>query len=208
MQPEIKTPKDSVPEEVAVFVSSTPKKKNKTVYYTVLLSVFNVIVVCAYVFLFGYVLHTKDLIAESAGKLGNEQLKEEGLRVVKESFRNTESERVLLENYFVDSEEIVRLIEEFEKAGKQADVVLTFNYVNIRENNADKKLVLELESVGSFSELFYFLQMIEQIPVRASFNKVVFDKETSKNIKKRRESDSWHLVTTIEIISFDGSKKQ
>ena len=172
-------------------------------YVIVFLVCVNLAALAGYVFLFGFILNKKDSIVEAVSKLDTEQLREEQLYILRDSFRETEKEREALLRYFINEEELVAFIEDIEQAGRRANVFLRFNVVNIRET--ENILAMEFETVGSFNEIFYFLQLVEHIPIKISLEKFLLDKEIPRSIVKRKESDTWHAIFTLAILSFDNS---
>ena len=152
-----------------------------------------------YALLFGLILKKKDMITGSISKLDTEQLKEAQLQNLKESFRKTEPERQELLSHFINSEGIVDFIENIEKTGRQAQVGLQFKFVNLREDG----LAMEFEALGSFNELFYFLNLLEQMPFRLQFEKIVIHKDIPRTVQQRKKSDTWYAVFTLTLLSFD-----
>ena len=152
-----------------------------------------------YALLFGLILKKKDMITGSISKLDTEQLKEAQLQNLKESFRKTEPERQELLSHFINSEGIVDFIENIEKIGRQAQVGLQFKFVNLREDG----LAMEFEALGSFNELFYFLNLLEQMPFRLQFEKIVIHKDIPRTVQQRKKSDTWYAVFTLTLLSFD-----
>ncbi|MDP3726234.1 MAG: hypothetical protein Q8R36_03495 [bacterium] len=192
------------------FLSGTPdsglpvgvsgESKNSTLLYGAALLLLSLaFAITSYGLLFGFILKKKDAITDSISKLNTEQLKEEQLKTLKESFRKTETERKKLSSYFINHEGIVGFIENIEQAGGQANVWLRFRFVNLR----DDTLVVEFESIGSFNELFYFLELIEHVPLHLSFEKTLIQKDIPRGIEKRKESDTWYGVFTVTVVSFD-----
>ncbi|MBI2047924.1 MAG: hypothetical protein HYT27_02180 [Parcubacteria group bacterium] len=174
-------------------------------YVIVFLVCVNLAALTGYVFLFGFILNKKDSIVEAVSKLDTEQLREEQLYVLRDSFRETEKEREALLRYFINEEELVAFIEDIEQAGRRANAFLRFNVVNIRET--ENILVMEFETIGSFNEIFYFLQLVEHVPVKISLEKFLLDKEIPRGVEKRKESDAWHAIFTLAILSFDNSSR-
>lgn len=170
-------------------------------YHIGFLVILNIALLAAYVFLFGFILNKKDMIAEATSRLDVEQLREEQLSVLRNSFRETEQDRNALARYFINKEQLVLFIEKIESVGKRANAFVRFRFVNIRE--AENILTMEFEAVGSFKELFYFLQLIENLPVRISFEKFLLDKEIPRNFEKRKDSDDWHALISIAVLSFE-----
>lgn len=177
------------------------KKKDSFFYHIGLLVIFSFILLSLYGVTFALVLKKKDSIIEAMSKLSVEQLKEEELRFLRESFRATEAERAALDAYFIDTQEVVAFIEEIEAAGRRAGAITSFNYVNIR--GAENTLVMEFEAFGSFTELFYFTRLVEFLPAKISIEKFLLDKEIPRTFVKRKESDTWHAVVALALVSFE-----
>ncbi len=186
--------------DVVPLANATREDKNSSLLYSAAFLLTTLAVaITSYGLLFGFILKKKDAITDSVSKLNTEQLKEEQLKTLKGSFRKTAAERKKLSSHFINSEGIVGFIEDIEKAGKHTNVWLQFRFVNLRDN----ALVVEFETVGSFSELFYFLQLIEHMPFRLSFEKTLIQKDIPRGIEKRKESDTWYGVFTVTVLSFD-----
>ena len=91
MPPPIKQLTDNETREVPFVALPSKESKDSTRPYAILLVVLNVVIIVLYVFLFGYVVHKKNLTVESLARLNSRELKEDGLRALKEVLRNTES---------------------------------------------------------------------------------------------------------------------
>lgn len=174
-------------------------KNHALLYGAALLLTALAVAIILYALLFGFILKKKDAITAAVSNLKIEQLKEEQLRALKEDFRKIETERQKLSSYFINQEGIVGFIEEIEKVGTRANVWLRFRFVNLR----DSTLAVEFETVGSFSESFYFLQLIERMPLRLSFEKMLIQKDIPRGIEKRTDTDTWYGVFTLTVLSFN-----
>jgi len=194
--------KESLSESLPEISHGTDEQKQLRFSVAILL-VINVLVVIGYAFLFGFILQTKDSIVASVSKLDTEQLREQQLKILRDGFQKTERKREALDTYFINSQEIVSFIEEIEEASRYANVALEFNFVNIRDTETGGALVLEFETFGSFREIFYFLQFVENLPVRMSLSTFLFDRDIPRGTAVRKESDTWHAVFTINVLSFE-----
>jgi len=196
-------PQQNIKEAPVALSGAGSKRHNLSRYGIGLFILINIIGLTTYIYLFGFIFDKKDAIVNSVSKLDIEQLKEERLRAIKNSYRETASKRILLSKYFVDSEGIVTFIEDIERAGKSANVVLKFNFVNIRDTGEQDILAMKFETFGSFREIFYFLKLIEQMPFYTSLEKVLLDKEIPTQFEERKESDTWHGLFTLVVLSFE-----
>ena len=204
MQPQNKQNKQAVHfiSELPARGAARPVENKQPLRYFIALFVFlSLGAIFAYALLFGLILAKKDAIVDAVSRLGTEQLREESLRTLRESFRETENERAALLRYFVNREEIVSFIEDIERAGRRAGVLLRFSFVNIRDTEG--VLAVEFETLGDFSETFYFLQLIEYMPVKISLEKFLLSKEVPRSFEKRKESDEWHAIFTLGVLSFE-----
>jgi hypothetical protein len=180
----------------------SPLENKRPLRYAIALFAFlSLGAIFVYALLFGLILTKKDAITDAVSRLGVEQLREESLRTLRESFRQTEIERAALLRYFVNREEIVSFIEDIERAGRHAGVLLRFSFVNIRDTEG--VLAVEFETLGDFSETFYFLQIIEYMPMKISLEKFLLSKEVPRSFEKRKESDEWHAIFTLGVLSFE-----
>ncbi|MBI2108950.1 MAG: hypothetical protein HYT93_02080 [Parcubacteria group bacterium] len=189
------------PRSSPISIVESDRKKMSVRYSIILLMALTTLALLGYAFLFGFVLNKKDAITEATSMLDTEQLKEQQLYALRDSFRDTETEREALNRYFINEEKLVAFIEDIEQAGRHANVLLRFNFVNIRET--ENVLAMEFETLGSFSEIFYFLEIVEHIPVKISLEKFLLDKETPRGLEKRKATDTWHAVFTLTVLSFD-----
>jgi hypothetical protein len=111
--------------------------------------------------------------------------------------------REALDVYFINSQEIVSFIEEIEQAGRRTNVSLEFNFVNIRDTESGGVLVMEFETFGSFREIFYFLQLVENLPARTSLSTFLLNQDIPRDTVVRKESDTWRAVFTVKVWSFE-----
>ena len=204
MQPQNKQNKQAIrfiSERQHTEAAQSLDRKKSLRYFVALFAFLSLCAIFVYALLFGLILAKKDAITDAVSRLGVEQLREESLRTLRESFRQTENERAALLRYFVNREEIVSFIEDIERAGRHAGVLLRFSFVNIRDTEG--VLAVEFETLGDFSETFYFLQLIEYMPVKISLEKFLLSKEVPRNFEKRKEGDEWHAIFTLGVLSFE-----
>ncbi|MAG12721.1 hypothetical protein CL630_02800 [bacterium] len=197
--------REQLPQENTPDVSHMNKTQKQFHYRIVMLVVVNIFMIAVYAFLFGFILQKKDSIVASVSKLDTEQLREQQLKILKDGFRTTELKREALDAYFIDSQEIVSFIEEIEQAGRHTNVFLEFNFVNIRDTESGGTLVMEFETIGSFHEIFYFLQLVENLPARTSLSTFVLSRDIPKGTVVRKKSDVWRAVFTVNVLSFENT---
>ncbi len=195
--------KEQLPQENTLDMPRVSKAQKQFHYHIAILIVFNFFMIAIYAFLFGFILQKKDSIVASISKLDTEQLRERQLKILKNGFRTTELKREALDVYFINSQEIVSFIEEIEQAGRRTNVSLEFNFVNIRDTESGGVLVMEFETFGSFREIFYFLQLVENLPARTSLSTFLLNQDIPRDTVVRKESDTWRAVFTVKVWSFE-----
>ncbi len=89
---------------------------------------------------------------------------------------NTKDSRAKLASFFVSKESIVSFIEELESLAKQANVVLTMD-TPLEEKEAplsrQASLRLNVKVNGQFSDVMYFVRLIENLPYKIFVDRVV-----------------------------------
>lgn len=132
-------------------------------------------------------------------ELSGESNKEANLRLLKKSINDTEEARVKIASRFVSEDGIVSFIEKVESLGEISRAHVTIRSVSV-EGEKNDILKLELSAGGSFSEVFHFLTLVENLPF-----KVVLEKTSMLKLPKEKGDNKWEAMLTLDVLSFGGT---
>lgn len=152
-----------------------------------------------YVFAVQFIFQKKESVLLLSKELYAKEGLEAGLRGMVESVSKSEVQQSAVFSSFVDRDGVVGFIEVIENIGAEARVWLEFEVVNVRDDD----LVLELKVLGSFNELFHFINLLEHAPMHISFKTFFVGKEIPRGLTHRKSSDTWYgeFMITAPIIS-------
>ena len=126
--------------------------------------------------------------------------KEAKLKSVKKLIEDTENERKKLDTYFVTDNSVVDFIESIEALAKEVEIDTEVVSVDISENDKiSEALLLSLEVEGLWSNLFYFVSLIEELPFKIGISKVDI-KAVYEDANKTKSSGSWKGVINFNVL--------
>ncbi len=131
-----------------------------------------------------------------------------------ERLGNVRSSRALLENIkkekekiaaaFVESENIIGLIKEFESLGQRAGVGLKINAVNLPTARSDtQKPTFEFRAEGLFRDLFQYLVSLENLPYQINFKEIQLNTALSAPSEKKENKGFWQADFKINLLSYE-----
>ncbi len=165
----------------------------------VLLFILDVAVAAMYAGLFLMIKKAHRTSGDLLGELQVYITKEARLRGMKEIVRDTETDRLVLDRYFVSIQGIVDTIKLFESIGKQAGVFLEIKNVTVVPNQDDELtefIQLDLGAAGSWVAVYHFLSLVESVPYKVQLDKV--------HMRKLQDtvttSGQWNVSLILSIV--------
>lgn len=123
------------------------------------------------------------------------------LALNEKSFQNSSSLKVLLEeikgekqvidDIFINRENVINFIESLESLAKQTDVLIKIGSVNI-ENAKNGSLNLQINLRGDFRQTFHYLVLLENLPYLIDVERVNF----------RKVEEGWQADFEISLKGF------
>lgn len=153
----------------------------------------------AYGVLLFLVVRNIDTAMSASAELSGESNKEASLRLLKKSVNDTEEARAKISAHFVSEDGTVSFIEKVESLGGISHAQVVLRSVSI-EGEKNDMLKLELSAIGSFSEVFHFLALAENLPF-----KTLFEKTSMLKLPKEKGDSKWEAVATLDLLSFGGT---
>jgi len=135
------------------------------------------------------------------GELEVEVLKEQEIMMLKKAIAVSEMEREKLDSYFVKNDSVVDLIERIESIGLHAGVLVSFESISVMGEGQDL-LELNFVSNGVFSDTFYFLSLLDSLPLTIYFEKIFIAKEESRGSQEDGTTDAWKGTFSMRVSSF------
>lgn len=157
--------------------------------------------IAGYAFLFSSIESKASRIGGITSTLEQEVEKNEEFQTLRSVIATTEETRAELDDYFVFSDEVVPTIERIESFGKHAGVAVVFDGVNVKEGEGPT-LELQLRAGGSFESLFYFLSLVQSLPLRLSFERVFVEKKQKEFARPKDVAGEWNGTFAFSITSF------
>jgi hypothetical protein len=129
--------------------------------------------------------------------------KERQLKSMKNISRETQSERIELDSYFVSSDGIVSFIKEVEGLATLSGLEVEIDSVGTTEYFAGEDLSeileilgLNLRVKGEWSSSFYFLNLLERMPYQVSFDQFSLEAENSTE----DEASNWKGRIGLKVL--------
>ena len=167
---------------------------SKKIFVVVL--ILNVVAISSYAYLFFDIKSKNEATSVLENVLNGQVSREAELRLVGDSLKETEKERALLNSYFVQKGKggVADFVEVVEGLAGLSGVSLDVNSILLKkkeELSVVEKMNLGLEAKGSWSEIIYFLGLLETLPYKISFNRVY--------VEKIKDSSLWSGVFNIGV---------
>ena len=159
--------------------------------------ILNVVALTAYFYVFSFIKSKNESTSVSENVLSSQISRESELKLVGASLKRTEKERALIESYFVQEGkgEIADFVEVVESMSRLAGVSMSVSSIllkNQEEDNVVEELNLGLEVKGSWAKTVYFLEFLEALPYKLSFNRFY--------IEKIEDSSLWESTFNISVL--------
>ena len=159
--------------------------------------VLNVVVLTAYFYLFSTIKSKNESTSVLENVLGSQISRESELKLVGTSLRETEKERALINSYFVQEGkgEVAGFVEFVESIAKSAGVSLSVSSILLKKQedfSITEKMNLGLEVEGSWTDTIYFLELLELLPYKVSFDR--------SYIEKIEDSSLWGSTFNISVL--------
>jgi hypothetical protein len=150
-----------------------------------------------YGFAFSYVRSESAKLTLLEEDVAHAAQKEHVLKSVKAIVADTAPERATLEGFFVEKEGIVPFLELVERVGEHAGVKTEVTSVSLEQHKTKDALVEDLrisvKGDGSFSGVFAFLVMVENLPFGVRVQNTNITKRTEPN------TSGWRIVLTFTV---------
>lgn len=166
----------------------------------VILFILNLIVFGLYYYL---LMDTKRIDVDTSSKLNQinlDALKREQLQSVKNLLDETKTQRNKISNLFIQADGSVEFIEMIESLSKTASTKLIIESVGIdtqktKIGSSTESIRLALKTEGLWINVVHFLNILENLPFKISFDTVVLDRNSevlsSTSSKTKEKSPSY-----------------
>lgn len=180
-------------------MNSLKKTKNIAIWLLVL----NLVFVGTYWIFSRKIAENNNQLLSLAEELNIQLNREKQLKSLKSIVAETEEDRKRLNSFFVSKEGIVSFISQIESIADLSGGSIEIDSVGVgpfEEEGAPKSEILEIlsmniTSLGSWSDNFYFLNLLETMPFKVSIKRFSLEKEISKT----ESNDNWEGFFEIEI---------
>jgi hypothetical protein len=123
-----------------------------------------------------------------------------GSVAMKHLLSDTKEERTKLETYFIGKDGIVSFIESVESLGKLVNAKVSVNSIGVDQGNGGNMfeyVTMNATAEGNFSNLFWFLSLVEHMPLKLEVSKVSLD-DISPGFQKKDKQ--WRLTFVLEAL--------
>ncbi len=129
--------------------------------------------------------------------------KEAILKIVSGNINNTLEERERTDSYFVGSKkgDVVNFVEKLESLVSQDDLDLEVNSIILDQNdeNEIQKMKISLSVGGRWSDIIYFLTLLENIPYKIEFSQIGVGRDIG-SLEKR--VSKWSASVVFNVLKF------
>ena len=165
------------------------------------------VLVTAYALAFLFIQSKGERIRAVATELERNAAKEKEFGELRDIVGRSGGKIEALDSYFIGSSEIVALIQNIEDFAEAAGVALSFNSVSPKKDGAKEYLDMSFETGGGFSDTMYFLTLLENLPLKLSFERVFIEKQDGDKGRRAKLPGAWGGSFLVFVESFTDEKK-
>ena len=130
-----------------------------------------------------------------------ETMKSSEMKMLDYSIKIIEDEKIQLETHFAQSSDIVPFLDTIDELAGDVSVKAEFVSVNILKDHTG--LMVQVKSLGTFSNLYKFIKLLENSPYELEFISIEIHRQTeldadNKNVK----IPEWNGLFKIKLLSF------
>ena len=181
-------------------MKSLTKINHILIFYTLIL----VILIGAFVLFSLYINEKKvsaAVILSDIEMLKNQNSRLQDLNSVLKDIKEDQNK---LNSYFVSSDEIIDFLEAVEKIGQDSGAEVEVHSIDEVEtsNPLIDILTLNLTAKGNWESVYHFLILIQNYPVRATFDRIHMSTARTKSLERdeNAEEDEWRGVFNMKVL--------
>ena len=176
--------------------------QNRFKLISLVVSILVLILLCGiFFFLFKEIKNNIRISEERQTDLQKEIIRRGDIKNFNNSFKTIEADKILFETHFVQSSDIVTFLDTIEKMASSVGTSPEVSSLEVAKDG--NGLVLAMKNVGSFSQIYKFITLLENSPYELELTSVemhVLKKDdTQKNSVKEVK---WEANLKIKLISF------
>lgn len=170
----------------------------------------NIVAVSVYAFIFVQIRQKNADTAELSNNILAQMARQDILQATKERVAETTAEREKLDNYFIGKDGVVPFLNSLQALGNDNGLSVKLNMVDIEPSpvSADtfEVVKISLEALGSWSDGYRFLSLIELMPLKVSVTRADLQKNVdtepavNTNKKSLPRSYPWRLTVDMAIL--------
>ena len=176
--------------------------KNKSRTYLSITIFLCIVMIGAYATLHFFLNKKMRLASENESRILLLQAKDEDVSAQKKLIDETKEKIQVLNNYFIPEEGVVDFLETIESLDAVTGTDTEIATVNVKEATDGKGktvLYVALETVGTFTQVFHLLSLVEDVPYEIDMQDVSLSR-----IAKAEEGPvpQWRMAMSFTIVSF------
>lgn len=107
-----------------------------------------------------------------------------------------------LNDVFIEQKDVLSFIEEIEVLAKESGVDMEFRSVDISKNDTGEKPVFQFKALGSFSDIFYYLTLLENIKYQIVFDNISLQEKGVVGIGDNSRV-IWEANFSLRLLSYN-----
>ncbi len=173
--------------------------QKKSLILSILFLIFSCFI---FIFLYKNINDNERTLQLTQEKWQMEVARRENTKSLIDSVKAVEFERTLLETHFVQSSNIVPLLEMIEKIAREAGTKADVTSVDPAENNSS--LEIKMLASGSFETIYKLITLLENSPYSLEFTSADIQNMNAQNASagKVNRVSQWTASLRIKVLSF------
>ncbi len=159
---------------------------------------FNIAAILSWMFILNKIAAEKNNILSVRYQLDEVRLKVNNVKNLEDLLRGIESDRISINNSFIDEKDLVQFIKESERIADLSEVSLEVSKANVPRDQKDLGPGFGLVVHGSFDGVRRFISLIGSVPRQVLFEIVTIQ----KSVRLIDKSQPWEAYLDIKVLSY------
>ena len=179
-------------------------QKNKFKKSSLIVSILFFLFTCViFLFLYRGVKNNIEISKQAQSNFEQEMLKRADIKDFNESFKSIEQSKAQLETHFAQGSDIVPFLDKLEDMANSVGTKSDVSFIEVAKDNSG--LSIEMKDIGSFSQVYKFLMLLENSPYEIEFDSVdIHNTDVSSNNKYQSDTKNkkWEVFLKMKLITF------
>jgi hypothetical protein len=170
--------------------------QKKSLIFSIIFFLFSCFI---FIFLYKNINKIKETLQIAQEKLQVETSQRDNIESLINSVKVIEPERILLENHFIKSSDIVPFLDTIEKLARNVEVNAEVISVDLPKDNPS--MIVEMKAVGNFESIYKLITLLENSQYETEFVSVNIQNSNTGDLLISK-NPQWSAILRIKLLSY------